>query len=173
MDNKDIYDFMVRLDRKFTTFAQQAGYEFDLEGNATRVAKPSQVPVVSEKKQAGKFKRPDVNEVCDYMIEKNIVDPVARAESQKFIDYFESVGWIVGGGKKPMKSWKSAVSTWLTRKSEEIKKESKRYSFKQLADGEHLQPELQSIQPVQPKIAAPVNAIDQFALEYAQHKQLN
>lgn len=37
----------------------------------------------------------------------------AKREASKFINYYESVGWSVG--KNKMKSWKHAVSGWLTR----------------------------------------------------------
>lgn len=36
-----------------------------------------------------------------------------KTEAKKFFDYYETVGWVVGRGKK-MKCWKSAVSTWKT-----------------------------------------------------------
>tara|TARA_Y100000593_G_scaffold16523_1_gene32801 strand:- start:839 stop:1213 length:375 start_codon:yes stop_codon:yes gene_type:complete len=34
-----------------------------------------------------------------------------KVEAQKFHDYFESVGWVVGKGK-PMRCWKSAAANW-------------------------------------------------------------
>lgn len=37
----------------------------------------------------------------------------AKREASKFINYYESVGWAVGRNK--MKSWKHAITNWLTR----------------------------------------------------------
>ena len=52
-----------------------------------------------------RFKKPTVDEILTYCIErKNSVDP------QKFFDYYESKGWLIG--KSPMKSWQAAVRTW-------------------------------------------------------------
>jgi len=49
--------------------------------------------------------KPSVEEIKIYCIErKNSVDP------QKFFDYYESKGWLIG--KSPMKSWQAAVRTW-------------------------------------------------------------
>jgi DNA-binding transcriptional regulator YhcF (GntR family) len=52
-----------------------------------------------------KFRKPTLQEVQEYCQErKNNIDP------QKFLDYYESVGWKIG--KKPMKDWKACVRTW-------------------------------------------------------------
>ena len=53
-----------------------------------------------------RFTPPTVEEVRAYCQERgNNVDP------QKFVDYYESVGWMVGN-KKPMKDFKAGVRTW-------------------------------------------------------------
>ena len=52
-----------------------------------------------------RFTPPTVEEVRAYCQERgNNVDP------QKFVDYYESVGWMVGN--KPMKDFKACVRTW-------------------------------------------------------------
>ena len=52
-----------------------------------------------------RFNPPSLEDVKAYCIErKNNVDP------NKFIDYYESNGWMVG--KNKMKDWKAAVRTW-------------------------------------------------------------
>lgn len=33
-------------------------------------------------------------------------------EGEKFLAYFDSVGWVVGKSKKPMVSWRGALATW-------------------------------------------------------------
>ena len=55
-----------------------------------------------------KFKKPTIEEVRKYCEERNNeIDP------QKFIDFYESKGWLVG--KSPMKDWKACVRTWEQR----------------------------------------------------------
>ena len=57
------------------------------------------------------FQPPDVNEVRSYCQERNNnVDP------EKFVDYYSSVGWLVGG-KSKMKDWRAAVRNWEKRET--------------------------------------------------------
>lgn len=53
-----------------------------------------------------RFVRPTLDEVSDYIKEQKY-----DVDAEKFIDYYESVGWTVGRNK-PMKDWKAAVRTW-------------------------------------------------------------
>jgi len=58
-----------------------------------------------ENKQKKKFIKPTFEEVKAYCLERqNKVDP------QKFIDYYESIGWKVG--RNSMKNWKASIRTW-------------------------------------------------------------
>lgn len=58
---------------------------------------------IGEKRK--RFTAPSLEEVRAYCIERNnSVDP------QRFIDYYESKGWMIG--KNKMKDWKAAVRTW-------------------------------------------------------------
>lgn len=170
MDNEAIFNMITLLDRKFTTFAQQAGYDFDLEGNATRVGKPSQVAVVADKAVSGRFKPPALEEVAAYFCnDKQLAN--WQTEAEKFIDFYECKGWKVG--KNKMSKWKSAASNWAKRVAEDAKEKAinapaKRYSFMELASGEYRKD--MEAKYSQPQIAAPTNAIDAFALEYEQHK---
>lgn len=62
--------------------------------------------VKEKRSQRSRFTPPTVEEVRAYCQERgNNVDP------QKFVDYYESVGWMVGN-KKPMKDFKAGVRTW-------------------------------------------------------------
>lgn len=59
----------------------------------------------TDKKKRSIFKPPELGEVREYCkFRKNNVDP------QRFIDHYESNGWMVG--KNKMKSWHAAVRTW-------------------------------------------------------------
>jgi len=54
------------------------------------------------------MKKPTYEEVQFYCLARNNhIDP------QAFIDYNDSVGWMVG--KKPMKDWQAAIRTWERR----------------------------------------------------------
>lgn len=62
------------------------------------------------------FTPPTVEEVRAYCEEKGYadVDPV------RFVAFYESVGWVVGKARKPMRSWRAAItSTWHKAGSEE------------------------------------------------------
>jgi hypothetical protein len=54
-----------------------------------------------------RFISPTVSEVSDYFSERG-ADP---AEAERFVDFYESKGWLVGKAK--MKCWKSAVRNWI------------------------------------------------------------
>ena len=56
-----------------------------------------------------RFITPTVSEVSDYFAERG-ADP---AEAERFVDFYESKGWLVGKAK--MKCWKAAVRNWVSR----------------------------------------------------------
>lgn len=59
-----------------------------------------------EKEKHSRFSKPSVEDVAAYCEErKNGID------AQSFIDYYDSVGWMVGPNKH-MKDWKASVRTW-------------------------------------------------------------
>ena len=57
------------------------------------------------KKQRVVFEKPTLLELKTYMLEIGMADV-----SEKWFDYYESNGWLVG--KNKMKNWKAAVRTW-------------------------------------------------------------
>lgn len=57
------------------------------------------------KEKSKRFIPPTVQEVIEYCRERN-----NKVDPQRFIDHYESNGWIVG--KTKMKNWKAAVRTW-------------------------------------------------------------
>lgn len=69
---------------------------------------------------AKRFVPPTVFEVRAYCEEMNYT--ALDCDPQKFIDYFEQVGWVIGGGKK-MKAWKAAVRNWVRRSRERREKD--------------------------------------------------
>ena len=58
------------------------------------------------------FVPPTEVEVSAYVKEHDL-----KVNPTKFIDYYESVGWIVGKGKK-MKDWRAACRNWSARETE-------------------------------------------------------
>ena len=51
---------------------------------------------------------PTLQEVLEYFILKK----VAAIEGEKFFNYYESTGWLVGG-KSKMKNWNAASRNWM------------------------------------------------------------
>jgi hypothetical protein len=64
------------------------------------------------------FLKPSIEEIYRYFLENenNLSEEVALRESKKFFHFYESKNWMVG--KTKMKSWRSAVSGWITRNPE-------------------------------------------------------
>lgn len=74
-----------------------------------------------EKKQTlvKRFKKPTVEEIGEYIKKMNY-----SIDSQRFFDYYESVGWKVG--KNPMKDWKACCRTWQRKNEERAKSKIKK-----------------------------------------------
>lgn len=62
-----------------------------------------------------KFRIPSPREVQEYI---NYLHEV-RFTANEFVNYYDSVGWMVGKNK-PMKNWKSAVRLWINKRNKEI-----------------------------------------------------
>lgn len=64
---------------------------------------------VKEKESSKRFAPPTIDDVKAYASEKGYVG----FQADRFIDYYESNGWMVGRNK--MKDWKAAVRSWHSR----------------------------------------------------------
>lgn len=73
---------------------------------------------VKEKQKERRFKRPDISEVEQYVLENYETNHKLFAE--KFHAYYESNGWKVG--KNPMKDWKATIRTWVAKENISKKK---------------------------------------------------
>jgi len=90
---------------------KQRKYRYKKDGIDT-VEIPSASLLVSSSKEEEvqekgkkKFYKPTIEEITEYCKSRsNSVD------TQRFFDYYESKGWMVG--KSPMKNWQAAVRTW-------------------------------------------------------------
>jgi hypothetical protein len=73
----------------------------------------------------GRFTPPTLEEIKNYCLErKNTIDP------QRFIDYYESNGWMIG--KSKMKNWQATIRSWESReKSNKVDIKPKNQNFKQ------------------------------------------
>lgn len=60
------------------------------------------------------FKPPLKEEVFQYMSERGYM--FANVECDKFVDFYESKGWMVG--KTKMKDWKASVRQWISRNNQ-------------------------------------------------------
>jgi hypothetical protein len=78
-----------------------------------RNADETQTTLIEERKEEKKFIIPTFNDVLEYCMQNNY-----DVEIDKFINFYESKGWMVG--KNKMKDWKAAVRNWIKPK-EEIK----------------------------------------------------
>lgn len=54
-----------------------------------------------------KFQKPTVAEVREYCKERN-----NKIDPQAFIDKYDSIGWVVGKARTPMKDWRATIRTW-------------------------------------------------------------
>lgn len=81
-------------------------------------------------KDIGKRKRfapPQVQDVSSYFAEQGSTPQ----EAQKFVDFYESKGWMVG--KSKMKDWKASARNWIRRNKSDDAKQSKDDYYSQLA----------------------------------------
>ena len=62
---------------------------------------------ISEK-SSSRFLKPTLEETQIYFLEKSF----PQIEAERFFNYFESNGWLVGGRTK-MKDWKAAARNWM------------------------------------------------------------
>lgn len=69
-----------------------------------------------ESKRKPAFAVPTQNEIYDHFLIKQTAPSLALRESEKFFNYYESNGWIVGRAK--MKNWKAAATNWINRSGE-------------------------------------------------------
>ena len=68
---------------------------------------------ITNLKDRGRFQRPTLDQVINYMTERGEAPFPARSEAEKFLNHYDSNGWKVG--KNAMKDWKAAVRNWLSR----------------------------------------------------------
>lgn len=83
-----------------------------LKQSKTIVRAQNLAPSDSKEKRE-RFSPPKIEEIESFFLEQES----NKAEAQKFFNYFESNGWLVGG-KTKMKNWKAAARNWMSRSNE-------------------------------------------------------
>ncbi len=78
----------------------------------TRHEDPEKIHRTSKSKhtQKTKFQKPTADDIRQYAAENKM----PNFDAEYFIDYYESVGWKIGG-KSPMKSWQATVRRWISK----------------------------------------------------------
>lgn len=87
-----------------------AGCQSDALGGVRESHDPNSNPNSNPKRS--RFTPPTEKEVFEYMQERDFSH---RKESESFVNFYESKGWMVG--KSKMKDWKAAVRNWISRSS--------------------------------------------------------
>ena len=95
-ENVNAHKSVIKLLDKYDVYNIEGISPVDVAGFEGQISKPVKFK---------RFKKPTVQEVNEYCIERNnSVNP------ESFIDFYESNGWKVG--KNPMKDWKACVRPW-------------------------------------------------------------
>lgn len=98
--------------------------------NTVQVNNPA--PPAKEEKKGGRraaagFSPPAPEEIHSFFLEQN----ATGVEAQRFYNYFQSNGWLVGG-RTPMKDWKAAARNWILNAGAFSKKSTPPLQPKQL-----------------------------------------
>lgn len=91
-------------------------------GKAGGLAKANNKKSLRNEIKQDKFKKPEIQEVVDFFIEKDFSEDLAK----KAFEYYETANWTDSTGKK-VKNWKQKMlAVWM---KPENKKTSERYSI--------------------------------------------
>tara|TARA_R100001480_G_scaffold1874_1_gene5953 strand:+ start:1290 stop:1949 length:660 start_codon:yes stop_codon:yes gene_type:complete len=96
--------------RPYTTKVKE-GTQQKLKDNNTSISNTVNNTNKRESPPSKKFTPPTLIELSEYMQEQEFKD--IPSESMKFMDHYESVGWMVS--KNKMRCWKAAVRNWKRR----------------------------------------------------------
>lgn len=108
------------LDKQLNEFSDLSGKRSKAAqkrwSNANALQVESKSNAIREDKRIEKniFIAPTHQEVLEYCIERN-----NNVDVNKFIDFYESKGWMVG--KNKMKDWKASIRTWEKDSKESLK----------------------------------------------------
>lgn len=103
LDENNAYTLQHR-DEPVTELLQTCNEPVTSPSTQVRLGKDRLGEVIKEEKRK-RFTPPSLDDVKAYCKERN-----NSVDANKFIDYYESNGWMVGRNK--MKDWKAAVRSW-------------------------------------------------------------
>ena len=89
-------------------------YEYTNDTNLQKEKEKEEEKEKVIKKPTAKFTPPSVNEIEKYCQERN-----NNIDAEKFHDFYQAKGWMVGSNK--MKDWRAAVRTWEKKDNQDNK----------------------------------------------------
>jgi len=120
----ELYQDDNRPDNEVATGLQQGSNRVATTNNNVK-------KVNNEKKVTSRFTPPTIQEVIDYCKERN-----NGVDANKFIDHYETCGWVRGKGNTKIKSWKACVRTWETNSPKSADKSTTGYQIKPFPTGQ-------------------------------------
>ena len=93
---------------------QQAGSHQDVKSDQSLPIEGKVAACGRRVSSSRRFVKPSLEQLSSYVSEKGYA-----FSPQAFLDYYDSVGWMVGPGKH-MKDWKAACRTWNRRSSKPV-----------------------------------------------------
>lgn len=69
---------------------------------------------ITRTREKNQFVKPTIEEIKAYCEEKGYV-----IDAEYFFNFYEACGWVQGKARKPIKSWKACIVTWLRMRNEQ------------------------------------------------------
>ncbi len=92
----------------------------------------NQLTIKPENIGNGSKSRPSsFQELEDYFFEKIGHPEIAKQQAEEWVDYYESVGYIVGSSRKKMQDWKATVRNWIRKMNKNSKNNGQQNDFEQ------------------------------------------
>lgn len=98
----------IKYNKQYDKFINSNSNEFEFRQNTKIANGDKNLSDFSPKSlnEKNKWIKPHLDEIKAYASEQNL-----SVDCEHFYDYFESVGWVIGG-KTKMKSWQCALKNW-------------------------------------------------------------
>lgn len=119
--NYDMFQRSVDTDKDANQDA-----DWDKNNNINKGKKIEKKDAKASKEKISRFVPPSVADVRAFC-EENGID----VDADHFVNYYSSIGWVVGKAKTPMKNWKASVRTWQANQKKYSKEQSGTSSRKQ------------------------------------------
>lgn len=110
-------DEMSELERTKCTTKDTIYKDTILKNKEKEIYKEKEIFSEPLEEEIKRFIKPSIEEITNYCKKNNY-----NIDAERFFDYYESKGWLVG--KSKMKDWKAAVRTWVRNNFESDKRTS-------------------------------------------------